>query len=171
MTRAEFKAELDDFLSTLEWQDNATYEMELDDSYGDDVERWRADLKTDSSFYPERVLSIVETPWPKECDTKLAIESGEDCYLDLEPQWFFGWMWITAELDLRTTTEERDKESARASAMAELVKTAEARVKKLEALLPYLDDGCGCSHMSDDGIPGKCIHCQARDLMKGDDDG
>jgi len=40
--------------------------------------------------------------------------------------------------------------------------------KELEALLPYLADGCGCSHMKDDGIPGKCVACRARDLMKKD---
>ena len=46
---------------------------------------------------------------------------------------------------------------------------ASERLTKLESLLPFLADGCGCQHMQDDDIPGKCIACRGtfrRDHLK-----
>jgi len=46
------------------------------------------------------------------------------------------------------------------------VRQMRERLNAIEKLLPYLDDGCLCSHNEDDGIEGKCVACQARELLK-----
>ena len=46
------------------------------------------------------------------------------------------------------------------------VRQMRERLNAIEKLLPYLDDGCNCSHNKDDGIEGKCVACQARELLK-----
>lgn len=154
MTWSEFKAELDEFLSGLEWQDNASYEMKIDDSDGEGSERWRAELKTDGSFHPERILDIVENPEPGEHGTKLAISSGDDSYLDLTPEWFFGWMWITAEIALRGATEQLEK--------------ARACLEKMTSRWKCRECGALFDHVKGDEDVKRCSSCVRAEAAESD---